>query len=96
LRYGIEWATHVEIEVLMRVLNRSIIVIENNGKVTNPYDAQRFSGEPIFVYYNGHNHYDAFLLKEGFNGRSILQILLSNLSDKADPQQTMTQLRNAQ
>ena len=78
---GTEWASHVEIEILMCMFDRPILILAASGKITNPTDAQRFTGEPIFVYYNGHHHYDALLRKEGFNSRNIVQRLLTKSAD---------------
>lgn len=70
VRSSTEWATHIEIEVLMRVLGRPIIIIDPQGTVRNREDAQERDGEPIFVYYNGYNHYDGALLSSDYQGRS--------------------------
>ncbi len=75
---GKEWASHIEIEVLMRVLDRPIVVIESNNQLVNPsaVDSGRFTGEPIFVYYNPrNNHYDGLIL----NGKSDAQAVLDQL-----------------
>ncbi|HYF98413.1 MAG TPA: hypothetical protein VD770_05460, partial [Coxiellaceae bacterium] len=72
LRRGEEWADNLEITVLMRLLDRPIVVIGPDRKVRNAIDLEGFSGEPIFVQYNGHNHYNAYLLQEGWHGREIL------------------------
>lgn len=77
VRTGAEWASHVEIEVLMRLLNRPILAIGPTGHLINPADAERFEGDPIFVAYNGHNHYDSYLLKQGVSGREVLSKLLT-------------------
>lgn len=76
MRNGTEWVANVEIEILMRVFNRPVVVITSDGNVRNREDLERFSGSPIFVYYNDHNHYDAFLLKEGYTGQAILEQLM--------------------
>jgi OTU-like cysteine protease len=87
VREGIEWASHVEIEVLMRLLDRPIMVVGPNGRLRN--DAPHFRGEPIFVYYNDHNHYDALLLTGTKQARAILNDLL--LSQTTVLQQPLTQ-----
>ena len=69
IRNGVEWADNVEIEVLMRTLNRPILAIDYKGEIINSGDADRFEGDPIFVYFNGHNHYDAYLYQEQFTSR---------------------------
>lgn len=94
VRNGFEWATHIEIEVLMRVLNRPIIVIGEDGNIINRDDAARFTGQqPIFVYYNGHNHYDALLLRDDYHQRSIeLMNRLLNQETSFSEQPLVTQL----
>lgn len=76
IREGKEWASHVEIEILMRVLNRPIIIIGTESNIINNDILDRnLQGEPIFVFYNGHNHYDAFLREEGTTNQSIIDYL---------------------
>lgn len=73
---GKEWADDLEISVLMRVLKRPIIVINSDGKIRKTAIAEDYKdGEPIFVCYNGHNHYDALLLRDGFSGKDVLKQL---------------------
>ncbi len=72
IRKGKEWAGNVEIEVLMRVFKRPIIVIGLDGYIQNQEALQRFNGEPIFVLYNGYNHYDGFLRQAGIASQEIL------------------------
>ena len=80
IRSGAEWADNLEITTLMAILDRPIVVIGPNGKVRNTVDLDGFGGEPIFVYFNGHNHYDGYLLQEGWLERSA-EILTSLLSE---------------
>ncbi len=70
LRGGQEWADNLEIVALMKLLDRPIVVIGPDGKLMNGLDIEKFTGEPIFVHYNGHTHYDAYLLKKGWYERS--------------------------
>ena len=87
VRQGNEWASHVEIEVLMRVLNRPILVVGPDANITNLSDRDRFKGEPIFVYYNGHNHYDALIQAPGTTSQAIithLQTLSPNAQDQME------------
>ncbi|OGT06352.1 MAG: hypothetical protein A2X78_04030 [Gammaproteobacteria bacterium GWE2_37_16] len=75
----------LEINVLMRLLDRPIVIIGSDGEIINPneidvyYDnlgnVHPYTGEPIFVFYNGEDHYDALLLQTGFKGRDILSCL---------------------
>lgn len=76
IRDGKEWADHVEIEVLIRALDRPIVVIGPNGTVRNRNVLERkLKGEFIFVYYNGHNHYDAFLREKNIADQDIIKYL---------------------
>lgn len=70
LRSGEEWADNLEIAVLMRILNRPIVVIGPDGNISNRSDLTGVAGEPIFVRYNGHDHYDAYLLAGEWHGRA--------------------------
>ena len=74
---GEEWASHIEIDILMRLLDRPIVVIEPNNRLahTSTLDGGRFNGEPIFVYYNGRNHYDGLIL----NGKKDAQAVWDEL-----------------
>jgi hypothetical protein len=80
IRSGKAWADHIEIEVLMRIFQCPIIVIQKDGSIRNLQDAQRYPAAelPIFVYYNGHIHYDAFLLTGILSARAILNRLISD------------------
>lgn len=66
------WAGNVEIKALMEILNRPIVVIGPDCQVINSIDIQGFTEEPIFVSYNGINHYDALDLLPGSTGQSVL------------------------
>ncbi len=80
---GREWADHIEIEVLMRVLNRPIVIIDQTtGNIRQGMELHRFTGEPIFVLYNGHNHYDTLLLDETHTGREIFNNLNIPVAEK--------------
>lgn len=64
------WADNIEIVALMHILNRPIIIIDNDSNVReNGYE--QFIGEPVFVHYNGHNHYEAYRLQQNPNGYDI-------------------------
>lgn len=76
IREGKDWADHIEIEVLMRVLGRPIIIIGPDMKIRNLNVLEReLRGDPIFVLFNGHDHYDAFLRVEGTPTRDIINFL---------------------
>lgn len=64
-----QWLGNVEINILMRLLNRPVVVVERNGTITNLDEVRQYAnvGDPIFVYYNGDNHYDALIVRNGYN-----------------------------
>ena len=72
IRNGNEWGDHIEIEAIQRITNMPIIIIRPDANPVIPDNIDNYAGKPIFIYYNGHNHYDAFILQEGFNARAIL------------------------
>ncbi len=74
VRQGIEWADNLEIVVLMTILNRPIVVVGTDGKIRNLSDLSG-DGVPIFVQYNGHNHYDALILTGERGAREIFEVL---------------------
>jgi hypothetical protein len=79
-----EWADDLEINVLMRIYGRPIYVIDPVGNIRNRANEVEVNGEPIFVYYNGHNHYDGLVRIEGFTSEQILE----SLSISNRPQET--------
>ncbi len=74
VRQGIEWADNLEIVVLMTILNQPIVVVETDGKIRN-LSSLIGDGVPIFVEYNGHNHYDALILTGEKDAREIFEAL---------------------
>lgn len=78
---GNKWAEDVEIVVLARALNRPIVVIGPEGHIRNHDEVLMYKDKkPIFVSYNGTNHYDGFILQQpdGGAGSDILEALLRN------------------
>src|SRR5690606_4148876 len=80
VRAGKEWGDNLEIAVLMQVFNRPIIVIDDHAQIRKGLNHEGYKGEPIFVHYNGHNHYNAYLLEDTWHTRTseILASLLKN------------------
>jgi hypothetical protein len=73
IRDTAEWGDHlVEIEVIQRITNRPVIIISSNNNPIIPDNLDNYQNDPIFVYCNGHNHYDGLSLEEGSNPREIL------------------------
>ena len=96
IRLGVEWASHIEIEILMNLLDRPILVVGPSIKLINEIDKVRFSGEPIFVYYNGHNHYDGLVLDKNYKhkvGEILSQLSLNNRKSAqgSTPEQNLNQ-----
>lgn len=80
-----EWAGNLEIEALMRILQRPIVIIGPDRKIINRADINRFPGEPVFVYYNNINHYDGLVLSQyESNPRNILNKLLTSMGSMND------------
>ena len=72
IRITAEWGDSLEIEVLQRITNRPIIILRPGANPTIPENLQTLTGEPMFIYYNGHTHYDAFDLEAPYNSKAIL------------------------
>lgn len=70
------WGGDLEISILMQLLNRPIAVIGSDANIVNPSGLDGFSGEPIFIYHNGINHYDALLSDGTREGKAILASLI--------------------
>lgn len=68
----------LEIELAKRILERRIIIIQSNGKARNNRIFQQYQhSTPIFLYYNGYNHYDAFsIITEDISIDDIFEKLL--------------------
>lgn len=67
IRETTEWGGHLEMSILVKIYNRSIVIINPNGTIRNLADIPQLMGEPIFVYYNGYNHYERLRLAPGAN-----------------------------
>lgn len=74
-----EWADEIAIAALSKILNRPIVVVEgskNSLKIKPPIHGEKQQGDPIFVHYNGTNHYNALIVQPNHTGRKILQQLV--------------------
>ena len=77
------WAGDLEINILMRLLDRPIAVIGPEGTIRNIEAVRQYNErDPIFVYFDDHVHYDAFILLPGFDGRAVLNELLQRSSQE--------------
>jgi len=95
VRSGKQWADHLEIEILMRIFQRPIVIINPDLTIDNQEVIQRFDNEPIFVRYNGVDHYDAYVLDGSLTGREIIALLanfqhVDNLSNQDSATETST------
>ena len=90
LRNGKEWGDHIEIQVLQRLTDRPIIIIRPNANPTIPDDLDYYHGVPIFLYYNDRDHYDVFILREGYDSRQIL----NSIQEKIQQGQRVTYRNN--
>ncbi len=71
------WGGEPEIRALANVVNRLIVVLEN-GRIRcehKPSSVDCTHLAPIFIRYNGDNHYDRYYVKLGYDAVSILQHL---------------------
>jgi hypothetical protein len=69
------WAGHVEILALADVLQRPIVVLEQNTKVTHdPVIGRQYlqNANPIFVGRVNGNHYEPLILPPGKDGMDII------------------------
>ena len=73
-----EWAGDMEINILIKLLDRPIISIGLDGKIVNKQILPLSQGTPIFVFYDGINHYDAALLQKNFTPEIVLATLLQD------------------
>lgn len=70
-----KWAGDIEIQLLSDALARSIIVIGPDGDVRNLQNRFDGAADPIFIRYDGVNHYSALLVKNGFDANEIADSL---------------------
>lgn len=69
-----EWGDNLEIAVIMPLLGRAILVVNPDGRIDNLDAIDTYIEEPIFVYYNGHTHYDAYLSQDNnLTNQHVLQ-----------------------
>ena len=87
IRINNAWAGDLEINLLMQLLNRPIIVIGPNRNILNQVHLNNFqpTGEPIFVYFNNIDHYDALLLNGSREARGILTGLTPSRNMHSEP-----------
>ncbi len=77
-----EWGDQLAIQALSKCLRRPIIVVTSNS-TKSTIDITKIGEEnttnpPIFVHFNGINHYDALIIQPEHNSNKILQSLLQS------------------
>lgn len=73
-----EWADESTIAALSKILKRPIVVVEGSNdsiKIKRPIHGEKQIGDPIFVHYNGANHYNALIVQPSCNAKKILENL---------------------
>ena len=73
-----EWAGHIEIRALAKEIDRPIIVVQTNKRyyeqnLEDDEDVLEGDKEPIFVSYNGTDHYDALTLTGDSDWQKVLK-----------------------
>jgi len=77
-----QWGGQPEIIAMMRIFQRPIVVIRKDSP---PEDYHGFEhNKPIFIYYDGIDHYDGFNVKAEHNGNEILTKLTANRVENAE------------
>ncbi|MDP3704749.1 MAG: hypothetical protein Q8R24_02415 [Legionellaceae bacterium] len=72
-----QWGDQIEITALMHILRRPIVVFHEAGTPpTKPHQTDNFPGDPIFIYYNGTDHYTGLLPNAETEARYILNVML--------------------
>jgi hypothetical protein len=82
-----EWTGQLNMTILMQVLQTTIIVIHPDGRMEHGDTLSQYTqNEPIFVYYNGVNHYDGLERNASFTtGREVFDRLLREHERNLEP-----------
>ena len=91
---GKKYAENLDIAVLMRVFNRPIIIVGPNSKIRQSGFGEiekQYPDEPIFIYYNGVDHYNALILDGTLTSNSILTNLRTFSSKQKVPSVRLSQ-----
>lgn len=93
-----EWADDLEVTLLTRVLQRPILVLMPNGELRHTDAVETYpDADPIFVRYNGTNHYDALTLAPNTTGRSVFESYQAStrlIKNNEEPIPEKTETRN--
>lgn len=85
------WGGNIEIDAIERIFGRPLIVIGPNGEDRTTYhNSNTFASDPIYIYFNGENHYDALLQNENLTNDIITSntrktLLFSNSQETNEP-----------
>ena len=86
---GEEMGDHIEIEIIQRVTDRPIVIIQSGANPILPDNINQYGGEPIFIYYTPPaqpdtglvGHYDTFILGDSVDPGTILAAIRANMND---------------
>lgn len=92
IRAGAEWGGALEIEAIQRATGRPIIIIRSDTNPNIPDNIAEYNTPPIFVYYNGIDHYDAFITE----GDADPNTILGNIQEAMQAGSQVTYKRAAQ
>lgn len=85
---GDAWAGELEAAVLSRALQRPIVLIGTDGSILNPTPRGllELPGEPVFVWYDGINHFNGLVLSPAYEnrGRELLEALIQAQENTVD------------
>ena len=97
LKTAFNWREKTDINILMELINRPIAIIGEDGAIKNKEAVARYPEcEPVFVFCDGkaryeqRSHYDAMLLREGCDGKTILHELLTKSEVTVEQQLTLS------
>lgn len=79
-----EWGDNLEIAVIMPLIGRAVLVVNPDGRIDNLDAIEKYPEEPpIFVCYNGHNHYDAYLSQDNNLTNEYISEYKKQLAERA-------------
>ncbi len=79
IRNEAEWGGHIEIESIQRITDHPIIIIRPDSNPNIPDNLTKYPNTPIFLYYNGVDHYDAFTVEPENDARTILKAIQTEI-----------------
>ena len=71
----ISWADEIEIQALSLAMGINIVILENDGYISKQ-TLPDSSSEPVFILFNGKNHYSGLKLSEAMIGSEVLNELI--------------------